>query len=380
MKKILNDLIHQPDDCEIGVISCLQTMYYKEEKTVLPKEIIRIPRWCPRLNRRCNQCGFCSNGNSEAGFWLGWPSLHCLLATISGIALVAPDLSISDKLSNGLEESFLSVVDDYDDYLGFLCQFLGYTHMEYGPDCNKEELFLKIKECIDQDKALMLQSSVDNRWAVIQGYDDEDHSIFIFKWNTVVLANDPVNVEKVRVTDWYENFSRIIHFAKKDKVKLITHRVAFSRLFRLLKNGHDHHYYSNSIQYILDDSHYATVSREVLEKEYTKLSNFFFGIVINRCNSDWCFDNFYEMHGTNWAEKFAEDFKFISMSCGLQHDLGQITNGCILEELHQNISRDETIEMLRNRKNRAVLAQTLELISAVDSRIMDTIWKIATTP
>ena len=86
------------------------------------------------------------------------------------------------------------------------------------------------------------------------------------------------------------------------------------------------------------------------------------------------------MHGTNWAEKFAEDFKFIAMSSGLQHDLGQITNGCILGELHQNISRDETIEMLRNRKNRAVLAQTLELVSTVDSRIMDTVWKIATTP
>lgn len=31
------------------------------------------------------------------------------------------------------------------------------------------------------------------------------------------------------------------------------------------ENGHDHHYYSNSIKYILDGSYYATVSREVLE-------------------------------------------------------------------------------------------------------------------
>ena len=156
--------------------------------------------------------------------------------------------------------------------------------------------------------------------------------------------------------------------------------MAFSRLYRLLKNGHDHHYYSNSIAYILDDSHYAAVSREVLEREYAKLANLFFGIVVNRCNADWCFDNFYEMPGTNWAEKFAEDFKFISMSSGLQHDLGQITNGCILGELHQNGSREETIAMLRNRKNRAVLAQALELASTIDSRIMDTVWKIATTP
>ena len=380
MRKILSDLIHQPEDCEVGVISCLQTMYYKEEKTELPKGSIRIPGWCPRLNRRCNQCGFCSDGNGEVGFSLGWPSLHCLLATISGIALVTPDLSTSDKLSQGFEESFLDVVDDYDDYLGFLCQFLGYTHREYGPDCSKEELFLKIKECIDQDKALMLQSSADNRWTVIQGYDEEDQSIFIFKWNTVVLAHDPINAKKVKVSDWYENFSRIIHFAKKDKANRITHRVAFSRLYRLLKNGHDHHYYSNSIAYILDDSHYAAVSREVLEREYAKLANLFFGIVVNRCNADWCFDNFYEMPGTNWAEKFAEDFKFISMSSALQHDLGQITNGCILGELHQNGSREETIAMLRNRKNRAVLAQALELASTIDSRIMDTVWKIATTP
>lgn len=144
--KILKDLIHHPHYCEVGVISCLETMYYKEEKTVLPKGEVHIPGWCPRLNRRCIHCGFCSDGNVEAGFCLGWPSLHCLLATISGIAFVTPDLSTSDKLSIGLEESFLEVVDDYDDYIGFLCHFLGYTHREYGPNCNKEDLFLRIKE------------------------------------------------------------------------------------------------------------------------------------------------------------------------------------------------------------------------------------------
>ena len=227
----------------------------------------------------------------------------------------------------------------------------------------------------------MMQSSSDSRWQMNYGYDEEDQSIYIYKWDNTVVVCQPVEEEKSKMTDWYENFSRLIYLTEKNNQKPFTHQEVFSRLYRLLKIGHDNKYYENSIRYVLDDSHYETVSHEELIQEHKKLHSLCFGIVIHRCNAAWGLDRFLELHQTNWAEKFAKEYASISTLCGIHHDLGHITVGTILENRNQNFTfQYEIVEKLRSRTNRAVIASTLELNASLDNQIMEILQQIAEEP
>lgn len=61
MKKIVQDIIHYPDDCEIGVLMCFNLMYDQAEKVRIPHAPASPPAWCTDFNRQCDYCGACGD-------------------------------------------------------------------------------------------------------------------------------------------------------------------------------------------------------------------------------------------------------------------------------------------------------------------------------
>lgn len=376
--KILDKIVYEPQDCEIGFASCFAAMYMKAEHISQP-EYEPYRAFCSRYNQRCTKCGDCPGHIIRAA-----PSLHELFATVSGIVFALPDLQKSNYLKYGIETGYTRVVEEYDDYVDFLCRFIGYSYFTMEKAVGKTYIFDKIKETINCDRAAILQFEEFENWIVIVGYDDENQTVFGYHQGEAYNYNSGY-VKNIRIDDWFDRMRRIVFLEEKVNRK-INRSEMFARLFGIMKTGYDTHSLKSNIEYILDDSKFVNVDIESLVKEHSKLINLFFGMVITRCIMSWFFENPYNLDGMDWSRYIDKELNDISIACGNIHDLGHISNGSILgnrydvgltEIPNQNKEMIKIVaEKLRSRTSRSVLATVLELTYTQNERIMGALKKI----
>jgi hypothetical protein len=142
-----------------------------------------------------------------------------------------------------------------------------------------------------------------------------------------------------------------------------------------MKQLYDSNSFPNSKKYLLDDDYFNGLDETGLGREHTKLFNYFYGLVTYRCVAGWYFENPYELNGSHWGEIDSDAYRDIALACSVIHDIGHITNGSILGGWYH---ADLSIKLaLRNRKERTVLANALELTYTQNNRIMSLMHQIA---
>lgn len=365
MEKILDNIAFIREYCEIGFISCFTVMYMKAENIKPSSEDSEHRGWCTDFLRRCTRCGRCD------GSIHGAPSLHHLFGTVSGIALVQPDLSSTTFLEQEIDRSFGQALGALDDCVDFLCRFAGYTYTEAHGVAGRKFLFQHIKKTVDQNKAAILQYEQSNDWVVVIGYREKDMALYVLCKET---AGDRPQQHIDCLEDWFSDKSRVITLDKKTSNSM-TSKDIYARLYRLMKQLYDSNSFPNSKKYLLDDDYFNGLDEAGLQKEHTKLFNYFYGLVTYRCVAGWYFDNPYELNNSHWGEIYSDAYRDIALACSVIHDLGHITNGSILGGwYHANPS---IISALRNRKERTVLAHALELTYTHNNRIMSLLHQLA---
>ena len=378
--RLLNDIVYLPQDCEIGFASCFAAMYMKAKGIVQRSEGERNPVWCPKYSRRCISCGDCP------GNVLGAPSLHGLFAVLSGIVFAIPDLKSSKYLKFSIEAGFSHAVEEYDNYIDFICQCIGYSYTLFDKTQGKSYIFDKIKHTIDEDKAAILQYTEQENWLLIVGYDDENQVLFGYHQGEA-YNYDPGYVKNIRVDDWFDRMRRIVFLDEKINTN-IKRQSIYHRLYHIMKNSFDANTLENNREYILDDDRFSNADIESLIQEHNKLVNFFFGMVITRCILGWFFENPYNLDGMDWSRYVDKELNDISIACTNIHDLGHISNGSVLgtrydidllETPNNKDNIQKVAEKLRSRTVRSVLATVLELTYTYNENIMGALKRMMET-
>ena len=378
--RLLDEIVYLPQDCEIGFASCFAAMYMKAESIVQNSQDERCRVWCPKYGRRCVNCGDCP------GKMLGAPSLHGLFAVLSGIVFAIPNLEKSNYLDYGIESGFTRVVEEFDDYIDFICLCVGYSYLSLDKAQGKSYIFDIIKQTIDADKAAILQYGEQENWFLIVGYDDENQVLFGYRQGEA-YNYDPGYVKNIRIDDWFDCMRRMVLLDEKTTAKIDRNKI-YTRLYNIMKYSFDHNTLETNREYILDDNRFNTVPPASLIHEYKKLSHFFFGMVITRCIMGWFFENPYNLNGMDWSRYVDQELNDISDACGNIHDLGHISNGSILGNrydigLLETPTNNDTIEKiaqkLRSRTARSVLATVIEITYTHNERIMGALARMMNT-
>jgi hypothetical protein len=132
---------------------------------------------------------------------------------------------------------------EFDWYIGFTMDYAGYDYEDLVfPDDNKVAIFEKIKVSIDKDTPVLALFGRLYQWILITGYDE--NGLFI-------------------MSDWYEKAGHAFVLGSK-KEPTVTIQNVFKRGIKIMESMKKKKFYSNSVEYILNDANFDNLSDEEL--------------------------------------------------------------------------------------------------------------------
>ncbi len=292
MRKLIENVIPYPIDCEVRLGSILAALLTSQNRDLTDEMIV-----CDNTGRRngevgepCTRCGNCR------GWTIREQHYHRLqneYAFVSGQALLQFDMSGKDPASRD-ELQTLSRVGDY---LGFMLGYAGYEYRTVEAAAGKAAVFGGIRESIDNGMPVLLQYRADQLWLLVTGYDDTmalygyDGGAYADYYQKMTPAPHRYEGKLFHATNWYDAMARAVIVGAKctPKVSLDDVVVRNASLMKLIFgkgevffgrscfDGND--YYGRAVEYILDDGNYRDEGDNL--RTQAKLIDDFIGVPIS---------------------------------------------------------------------------------------------------
>ena len=275
MRKI-SGVVDFPNGCEtVRFTACFVSMLMRAEG-IMDKN---CDFFCESQKGDCIRCGQCEdlvplNKKHE--------ELYNLYNAVTGFGFLQVDLSNDTHMKEGWEHTSYKLLREIDYYVKPPMDFAGYDFEEINLPDKKENVFPKIKASIDKDIPVLmiidieLESCEFYQWVLITGYDDDrvlyglDGSRGYWGKSLAKPAGYDENGLFI-MPDWHEKKGHLFILGEK-KNPAITIQDAFKRGIKIMESMKEKKYYSNTVDFMLNDANFDNLSDADLLKTRDRIS------------------------------------------------------------------------------------------------------------
>ncbi|MCL2007523.1 MAG: hypothetical protein FWG77_05500 [Treponema sp.] len=267
MKKIISDVVNFPNGCEtVRFTACLVSMLMRAEG-ITDKN---CDFFCGKQQGNCVRCGQCKdlvpiNKKHE--------ELYNLYTAVTGFGFLQIDLSNDKHMKNDWNQTCNIMLREFDWYIGFAFDYAGYDFEELMPHFDtghsKEMVTSKIKNSIDENIPILALFAETYQWVLVTGYDD----------NGVLYGLDgsqgywgktpepgPAGYDEnglFILPDFYEKLTHAFVINGKKDIT-ITIQDIFRRGIKIMESMKEKKYYSNSVDFMLNDENFDNLTDDEL--------------------------------------------------------------------------------------------------------------------
>jgi len=230
--------------------------------------------FCGKQKGNCIRCGQCKdlvpiNKKHE--------ELYNLYTAVTGFGFLQIDLSNDNHMKDDWNQTCNVMLREFDWYIGFAFDYAGYDFDEICfPDNNREFVFNEIKNSIDKDIPVLTVQSGRYKWTLFTGYDD----------NGVLYGLDgsqgywgkphpePAGYDEnglFVMPDWYEKTGHTFILRAKRK-PTVTIQDVFKRGIKIMENMRAKKFYSNTVDFMLNDANFENLTDDELLKMRDRIS------------------------------------------------------------------------------------------------------------
>ena len=271
MHKNISDVVNFPNGCEtVRFTACLVSMLMRANG-ITDKN---CNFFCGSQSGNCIRCGRCKNLipiNKKH------EELYNLYTAVTGFGFLQIDLSNDAHMQGDWNQTCNVILRKFDWYIGFAFDYAGYEYEEWiFPDNNKEETFDAIKASIDNDVPVLALFGKLYQWILITGYDDAG-ALYGFDgsqgyWGTPVAKPQRYDENGLFIMpDWYEKGGHAFVLGAK-KTPSVTIRDVFIRGIKIIESMSEKKYYSNTVDFMLNDANFDNLNDDELLKMRDRIS------------------------------------------------------------------------------------------------------------
>jgi len=263
MKKTISDVVNFPNGCEtVRFTACLVSMLMRADG-ITDKD---CDFFCNKQRGNCIRCGQCKelvpiNKKHE--------ELYNLYTAVTGFGFLQIDLSNDNHMKADWNQTCNVMLREFDWYIGFAFDYAGYDFEEYiFPDNNRDLIFNEIKSSIDKDIPVLALFGRLYQWVLITGYDDNG-TLYGFDgsqgyWGKPVAKPTGYDENGLFIMpDWYEKGGHAFTLGAKKK-PVVTIQDVFRRGIKIMESMKDKKYYSNTVDFMLNDANFDILSDDEL--------------------------------------------------------------------------------------------------------------------
>jgi len=259
MKKVISSVVNFPNGCEtVRFTACLVSMLMRADGLT----DLDCDFFCGKQKGNCIKCGQCQD---LIPLERKHEELYNLYTAVTGFGFLQMDLSCDDHIQTDWNQTCNVMLREFDWYIGFAIDFAGYDYQELiFPDDNKSTVFAQIKTSIDRDVPVLALFGRLYQWVLVTGYDDDgvlyglDGSQGYWGNPTAQPAGYDENGLFI-MPDWYEKAGHAFLLGAK-KPPSITMQEVFARGIRIMEAMATKKYYSNSVDFMLNDANFENLT------------------------------------------------------------------------------------------------------------------------
>jgi len=273
MKKTISNVVNFPNGCEtVRFTACLVSMLMRADG-ITDKD---CDFFCGRQGGNCIRCGQCEdlvplNKKHE--------ELYNLYTAVTGFGFLQIDLSNDDHMQDDWNQTCNVMLREFDWYIGFAFDFAGYDFEELMPSCGdkKDMIFGKIKASIDKDIPVLALFAQTYQWVLVTGYDDGG-ALYGFDGSQGYWGKTP-ELEPAGydengmfiLPDWYERLTHAFVLTGRKK-PIVTMQDVFKRGIKIMESMKEKKYYSNTVDFMLNDANFDHLSDDELLRMRDRIS------------------------------------------------------------------------------------------------------------
>lgn len=271
MKKIISDVVNFPNDCEtVRFTACFVSMLMRAEG-ITDKD---CDFFCDKQKGDCIRCGQCcdleplNRKHNE---------LYNLYIAVSGFGFLQIDLSNDNHMKDDWNQTCNVMLREFDWYIGFTMDYAGYECEELiFPHDTKDVVFGKIKSSIDKDIPILALFGKKYQWVLVTGYDDNG-ALYGLDGSQGYWGKpdpQPAGYDENGIfimPDWYEKAGHAFILGKK-KEPTVTIENVFKRGIKIMESMKEKKFYSNSVNFMLNDANFDNLSDDELLKMRDRIS------------------------------------------------------------------------------------------------------------
>jgi hypothetical protein len=244
MKKVIVDVVNFPNGCEtVRFTACFVSMLMRAEHMTDTKK------------------------HNE---------LYNLYNAVTGFSFLQVDLSNNIHMQEGWEHTSYKLLRKIDYYVKTPMDFAGYDFEEIDMSDQRENVFAKIKASLDKDIPVSMILDIDvgsyefYQWVLVTGYDD-DHVLYGLDGSQGYWGKsfaEPAGYDEnglFIMPDWYEKKGLAFILGEK-KAPTVTLQDVFKRAIKIMESMKEKKYYSNSVDFMMNDANFENLSDEDLLK------------------------------------------------------------------------------------------------------------------
>jgi hypothetical protein len=271
MKKIISDVVNFPNGCEtVRFTACFVSMLMRAEGITDRN----CDFFCSTQRGSCIRCGQCKelvplNRKHE--------ELYNLYIAVTGFGFLQIDLSNDNHMKDDWNQICNVMLREFDWYIGFTMDYAGYDYEEliFQLD-DKKRVFEKIKSSIDKDIPVLTLFGDIYQWVLITGYDDEG-ALYGYDGSQGYWGKpyaQPAGYDETGIffmPDWYEKKGHAFILGAK-KESIVTIQDVFKRGIKIMESMQEKKFYSNSVEYMLNDANFDNLNDDGLLKMRDRIS------------------------------------------------------------------------------------------------------------
>ena len=272
MKKTIKDVVNFPNGDEtVRFTACLVSMLMRADG-ITDKE---CDFFCGNQEGSCVRCGQCKdliplNKKHE--------ELYHLYTAVTGFGFLQMDLSNDDHMKKSWNETCNVILRKFDWYIGFAFDYAGYDFEELMPSAGdkKELIYDKIKDSIDRDIPVLTLFAQTYQWVLVTGYDDgvlyglDGSQRYWGKTPELEPTGYAVNGMFI-LADWYKKLTHaFVVIGRKEPI--VTLQDVFKRGIKIMESMKEKKYYSNSVDFMLNDANFDNLNDDELLKMRDRIS------------------------------------------------------------------------------------------------------------
>ena len=251
MEKLITDVVNFPNGCEtVRFTACLVSLLMRADGIA---------------------------GSDEIPITAKHEELYNLYTAVTGFGFLQLDLSNDEHMNNDWNQTCNVMLREFDWYIGFAMDYAGYDYDEliFHGD-NKEKAWNEIKASIDRDVPVLALFGRIYQWVLITGYDDAGTLYGLDGsqgyWGEQLAATAGYDENGLFIMpDWYEKGGHAFVLGAK-KEPTVTLQDVFKRGIKIMESMQEKKYYSNTVDFMLNDANFDNLSDDELLKMRDRIS------------------------------------------------------------------------------------------------------------